>query len=582
MSTDLAEELSRQTRSLLSRFEARVSSFSHRQDLAGMTVPVCTEDASAFAREYFGEGEHLAIGIDGSMDFDERLQMLLFYANSTAYSCHFTVGESLRFQLDSTRRESKLAASAAVPLWAEDLASVFSDEPEVGIELEHSVDGIPNSFMTLGELYLAYLACENAKVLFLDRPISGTYSTLSRDARYLMKQGECRLQKWSKAHEISILDLNLAVNLGSPTMAVPVRSRFLHLAFLKELMGGVTNVAAICSRLGVTETAAKRAIKRIVKIDKQFGNELLADASEHRLVLRESASGYWERVLALTTAYARDVFSRKRHPLALGDEEYLTILDVNTAAFILLVAACHRARTSGTLIVGIAKDTTATDVFRAVLPYSASAGFVRLSSPPPRLKNDRAFLAILSSENPSIKTPWRTLSYDSAFSTIVDRDGRLVSARKVVSREQLFARSYFQLRTLNNDSSVRSPVFLFDRTYDSRYDESSSRDLMVEERSGETEVKAYFEGCNQSALSNLVLHILSMSDNPEVFEAYGHNQLLYLADKAVKAEVRMLKSSLRGVADLGVGAVSGRRRIFGLVTPYRQQRAEAEHARTRR
>jgi len=47
----------------------------------------------------------------------------------------------------------------------------------------------------------------------------------------------------------------------------------------------------------------------------------------------------------------------------------------------------------------------------------------------------------------------------------------------------------------------------------------------------------------------------------------------------VKAEVRMLRSSLRGVADLRVGGVSRRRKIFGLVTTYRQQRAEAEHAR---
>jgi hypothetical protein len=95
-------------------------------------------------------------------------------------------------------------------------------------------------------------------------------------------------------------------------------------------------------------------------------------------------------------------------------------------------------------------------------------------------------------------------------------------------------------------------------------------------------VRGYFEGREWSALSNLVLHILSMTDNPEVFEAFGHNQLLYLADKAVKAEVRMLRSSLRGVADLRVGGVSRRRKIFGLVTPYRQQRAEAEHARMRR
>ncbi|MGP8124499.1 MAG: hypothetical protein ACLQEQ_01325 [Nitrososphaerales archaeon] len=581
MSSEIAEDLSKQTRDLLSRFEARVSSFSRRQDLASLTVPSREQDAETFAEEFFGEGEHVATGIDGSMDFDERLQMILFYANATAYSCPFTVGERIRFDLSLAHREAKLAASAAVPLWAEDLSSVFSNEPEIDLELEHSMDRIPNSFMTLGELYLAYLACENARILFLDRPMSGTFSTLSRDARNLMRRGESKLGRWAQGTGVSMLDLYLAINLGSPAMTVPTRSRYLHLAVLKELLKGPATADAISSRLGTTEAATKRAMKRITKVDERFGNELLADAAEDRLDLRESAVGYWERVLAVSIKYAEDVFGRKRHPLALSSEEYLTILDVNAVCLFLLEAVCQRARKTGTLLIGIAKDTTATDVARAVLPYASSAGFVKLSSPPPRLKNDRAFLAILSSENPSIVTPWRTMSYDSAFSTIVEMNGSLMSARKVVSREQLFVRSYFQLRSLKTDPSVHSQVFLFDRAYDERYDLKGARSFKVEERSGETEVRGYFEGNDSSELSNLVLHILSMTDNPEVFEAFGHNQLLYLADKAVKAEVRMLRSSLRGVADLRVGGVSSRRKIFGLVTPYRQQRAEAEHARMR-
>lgn len=396
-----------------------------------------------------------------------------------------------------------------------------------------------------------------------------------------MRLGQSKLGRWAKGVRASMLDLNLAINLGPPSMTVPTRSRYLHLAILKELVKGPATAEEISSRLGISEAAVRRAMKRLIKIDERYGNELLADGTKDRLALDESAVGYWERVLAIAVTYAEDVFGRKRHPLALNSEEYLTILDVNTVALFLLEAVCQRARETGTLLVGIAKDTTATDVARAVLPYSSSAGFVRLSSQPPSLKSDRAFLAILSSENPSIRTPWRTMSYDSSFSTVVEKGGRLVSARKFVSREQLFVRSYFQLRTLKNDQSVRSPVFLFDRAYDPEYDAQCTRSFDVEEKGGETQVAGYFEGNDWSALSNLSLHILSMTDNPEVFEAFGHNQLLYLADKAVKAEVGMLRSSLRGVADLRVGSVSSRRKIFGLVTPYRQQRTDAEHARTR-
>ena len=581
MPSEMAIDLSRQTRDLISRFESRASSFSRRRDLAALTLPADVRGGEKTALELFGPGEHLATGIDGSMDFDERLQMILFYANATAYSCPFTVGEHIRFDLTAAHRDSKLGASAAVPLWAEDLSSVMSSEPEIDIDLEHSMERIPNSFMTLGELYLAYLSCEKAKLVFLDRPMSGTYSTLARDARLMLKRADNKLGKWSEEHPLSALDAYLAVSIGSPVMAMPTRPRYLHFALLKASIESPGNLAELSARLGATEPEVRRAGARLAKLDKQYGGAILAESSESRIKPRDEVAGYWERVMALSLQYARDVFSRTRHPLALGGDEYLTILDVNAVSFFLLEGVLQRARERGCLLIGIAKDTTATDVARSVLPFASAGGFVKLNSPAPMLKNDRAFLAILSAENPSILTPWRTVGYDGAFSTVVELDHELRSARKVVSREQLFVRSYFQLRTLKSDQSVRSQVFLFDRAFDPKYDTPAVRRFTVRERSGPTRIDGYFEGHDPSKLSNLCLCILSMNDNPEVFEAFGHNQLLYLADKAVKAEVRMLRSSLRGVADLRVGGVASRRKIFGLVTPYRQQRAEAEHARMR-
>jgi len=578
MSAELAEELSRQTKDLVSRFELSADAFRGRDDLARLLIPVDSIAAEDFARRLFGEGDHIATGIDGSMDFDERLQMILFYSNATAYSCPFSVGTHLHFDLAKAHRDVKLAASAAVPLWAEDLSRVFSREPEVDIELEHSMERIPNSFMTLGELYLALNACKTSKVIFLDRPLSGTFSTLSRDARNLLRRGESHLAAWAKKHPVSMMDIELAVNLGSPAMVVPSRQRFLQWAMIKILLNGPLSHGKLAASLKTKEADVQRAAKGIARLDSKYGGALLADSGS-RLELRDEVSGYWDRISALSLAYSSEVFSGKRHPLALDGDQYLTILDVNTVALFMLCMLYESARETGSLLIGIAKDTTATDITRAVLPFASAAGFVDLASSPPRLKNDRAFLAILSSENPSLRTPWRTMSYDSSYSTMVEIDGKLRSARKVVSRERLFARSFFQLRTSKTDPSVRSQVFLFDRLYDENLDSQGVRRFEVEEREETTVLEAYFEGSARSPISNLMLHVLSLNDNPEVFEAYGHNQLLYLADKAVKAEVRMLRSSLRGVADLRVGGVSTRRKIFGLATPYRQQRAEAEHAR---
>ncbi len=581
MSSDLAQELSQQTRELVARFESRANSFAGRVDLAKFAIPVDSPSAERLARDFLGEGELTATGIDGSMDFDERLQMMLFYANATAYSCPFTVGGRITFDLAQARRDSRMAASAAIPLWTEDLGSVMVDQPEIDIELEHSMERIPNSFMTLAELYLANLACERSKIIFLDRPMSGTFTSLSRDARLLLRRGGTNLLKWSKDSPVSPLDLYLSLQLGPPSAMIPGRDRYLRLAIVRELTSGPKKVSELAESLRVKESKIFKALKLLSGLGERYGGVMVAEVAAGEFGLAEGVGKFWERSCNLALGYSEAVFENRRHPLAVDKEEYLNILDVNSLSLILLWRLVQRAREMGVLLVGIAKDTTATDLARSVLPYAIENRLISVVSPPPKLKNDRAFLAILSAENPFILTPWRTPGYDSAYSTIVKVGQKFVSARKNVSRERLFVRSFFQLRTLRSDESVRSQVFLFDRPFDERYDQTSVRSFEVTERSGPVTIDAYFEGNDGSSLSNLVLHILSMNDNPEVFEAFGHNQLLYLADKAVKAEVGMLRSSLRGVADISAGRVSSRKRIFGLVTTYREQRSDSEHTRKR-
>ena len=61
----------------------------------------------------------------------------------------------------------------------------------------------------------------------------------------------------------------------------------------------------------------------------------------------------------------------------------------------------------------------------------------------------------------------------------------------------------------------------------------------------------------------------------------GHNQLLYLADKAVKNEVKMIRGLLRGVADLELGGLSRRQKIFTIARRFRDIRREVEGARER-
>ncbi len=584
MSTEIAEKLSRQTSELVSRFEKRVEAFSRREDLMGLTVKLDPPDAASFAKEYFGDGEHLATGIDGSMDFDERLQMMLFYSNATAYSCSFQVGNEVLFNLRGVKRDAKLSVSSAIPLWSEDFSDVLPDLPEVDIELEHSMERIPNAFMTLAELYLASGALEKSRIIFLDRPISGTYSTLSRDYRLMLMRNVSSLTRLVvNGQSVSLLDLYLGFSLGSPDMRLPRRPRFLKHSILRQLMKADLTFSQLAAVLSLSQKDVERAVAGIRKVDKRFEGALLADSSKNSIRLRTEVRDYWERLVALALNYPRLVFELGNHPLSLPNEEWLTVLDINAVSFLLLQHVCAVSRKKRALLIGIAKDTTATDITRAALPFAIETGKIRPKAPPPKLKNDRAFLTIFSSSNLDVKTPWRTFGYDSCFSTILFRGGdgtKFMAARKVVSREGLFVRGFFQSRTLRTDPHLRSPVFLFDRVQDERYD-STDTTLEVEERDGVAEIRPYFEPKGGSQVSNLALYIISMTDNPEVFEAFGHNQLLYLADKAVKAEVRLMRSSLRGVADLRVGSMSRRRQISGIASTYREQRFESEDARMR-
>jgi hypothetical protein len=204
------------------------------------------------------------------------------------------------------------------------------------------------------------------------------------------------------------------------------------------------------------------------------------------------------------------------------------------------------------------------------------------TGPIPALKNDKVFLAIISSVNyDSLRTPWRTIAYDYSFSTMIEENGKLRALRRSIAREKMFIKSYFQTRTFHVDPVARSPVFAYDRFLYPKYDEEFIKDIPVEQMGTVTTVKIFLEAFGTNFLDNLILAILSKSDNPEVIEALGHNQLLFLADKAVKAEIKTMKGLLRGVADLELGTLARKERFFTITRRYRDQRQEMEFARQR-
>ncbi|MGC8936946.1 MAG: hypothetical protein ACP5KV_06265 [Candidatus Methanomethylicaceae archaeon] len=274
------------------------------------------------------------------------------------------------------------------------------------------------------------------------------------------------------------------------------------------------------------------------------------------------------------------IFLSSDHPLLIkGSEEWLTVWDLNAVNLILIQML--RERSADVLFIGIAKDTTASDFISCVIPYAVSSGLMKGGGGLPAIRHDRAFLTILSGANPEIcPAPWRTISYDSCLTTMIFSD-RMRAARRRISMERQFVKAYFQLREFQGDRELRSPTFLYDRFFNPKYDSNFVVEMRAVE--GKTEITAtpYWEGEKDNPLDDLVLALLSASENPEVLEVMGHNQLLYLADKAVKTEIKLMKDLLRSVAELELGPLSRKYKLFAIARRFRDIRSEMERSRSR-
>jgi hypothetical protein len=586
----LAERLRKQTSDLASLFAGRIQELRNRENL----VPcIRCLGSSGMKRFFFEPGEYVAVGIDGSMDYEEILEMLLFYVCATGFRCSFSVGKEVNFSLNKVVRDKRLAASASVPLWTEDLFNVAADDSgSTEYDLARSAERIPYALMAMAELSLALKAVEDGEVrlLFLDRPIYGTFAPLAGDLRLLLARKSSVLFGRETAYgPLTYLDLSLAWVLGSGKKWVSERNRYMPFVAVQRLLQS-KNVPAqeLFRSLGVSDKAGKRLLKRLLQLHESSGKCLFAedvnlDEEDPVLTLNESVKDYWLRVKEASLSIVDMVFSSSEHPLMANEgESWLTVLDLNAVNLMLVHMLREKAFERRVLVVGIAKDTSASDYIRAVIPYAKMEGIIPKEEKLPSLRHDRAFLTILSSTNPELfKVPWRTMSYDSCFTTMIEGDENTPfrAARKVVSMERQFVKGYFQLREFQSDKEVRSPTFLYDRFYDSTFDDAFTVEAEALERGRKTLIRPYWEGKDENPLDTLVLCLLSKCDNPEVVEAIGHNQLLYLADKAVKNEVKMMKGMLRGVADLELGSLSRRQKIFTIARRFRDIRRETEGAR---
>jgi len=597
-----ALSLRRNTRQVLRVFEDRIRKAGGLKFLVDFFKCLRTEDKE-FGK-FFDDGVFRVIGIDGSMCVEERLELLLIYVCAAGYYGKIYVNDGvLKVDASGAEREEALKVSTSVPLWLEDLPNVnpSSVYALTDFDVKRSIESIPYALMTLSELILALdsVMSGDVKVIFLDRLLSGTYGPVSRDFRLMLRRGYSVLNGFNTPYgKVSMLDLHLSGFLGTGDEFIPKRGVYGAYALIKMLIDlkredkGI-RTSDVAGLMGVSVKEARGFINKVKKLDRHYDG-LLLDLSDNDeiLMVRDEVVDYWRRVWFATRKFADRIFSGEEHPLMLDNEgsRWITTLDINTINVYLLHKIVSDAVSNHKLVIGIAKDTSSTDIIRSVFPiYCKFHGKSRLTNISPlTFRSDKVLLSIISSSMyESIPTPWRVREYDYCFATLVYHEDPKRSdvfaraARKIIFREKLFVRGYFQLRSLEDDPSVRSAVFAYDRPFYPEFDSNLIVKFECLEGKRTSNIKPLLEVEENSFIGNLVLYILSQSDNPYVIEEMGHNHLLFLADKLVKVMAKRARDMLRGIADLDLGTIASKYKAYFSSRRFRDIRREAEHARER-
>ena len=273
----------------------------------------------------------------------------------------------------------------------------------------------------------------------------------------------------------------------------PARGEFLLPRVIMELErepGNSLTREEIAQRLGLTdEFHLSRLDKELEKGIRGSGEAKGAiTRKEKHFVLRPQFREIKERLTKLVEEVCGRMFSTDKNvsydERFKVDGRWITTNDLAFLSLMSLYMTIERCWKNRTLMIGVAKDTSARDLKRQVIPVlnhvgRFDGGFGDKGQDTP--DTDRMILQWVSlHEKERLFVPWATVEYDTAFKTIIphfERKPGLVSGarRNQISIERTFAKSYFQLCQAASDPKLRSNVLLYDRVIYPEFDKDSSQ-----------------------------------------------------------------------------------------------------------
>jgi len=562
------------------------------------------------AERFFGSGRVRFAAVDGSQD--QRLVSGLAVFWGGAYAVTGTVdltGEKPIVECATGFMERSRGVSSCVPIYVDRVPEVdqsvvalgSAGQVTVGRPLTEQavVDNstIASWIMTFSEFYLAYrmVVEEDVKVLLLDRSLSVTLNSLTYDTS--------RRSRWAAEgalHGVEVDGVPVDVNdlayarhhIVNPALGLPApRGDYIRYAliFFLQRSGRAMTPEEICQGLGIdgedrvrrAETYLERSVKEgyLQKTGDRF------EASPRYL-------GTWQRIRSLVDMIGNQLFEgMESNPMRLkkgGRYEWLTTQDIAFLTLFCLEMLIEECWSRNVLLLGITKDTTATDFKAHLAPVCGNEGIWPVDGEKLRAipSTDRMLLQAISVfAYRQVPVPWALVEYDTAFQTIVPDFKRRRShisggRRNRVGRERLFVKSYVQLDQSLRDPQFRSNVLFIDRL---AYPEYDGKHLVGfrQEYGGAVEpieVVLYSDKTVRNEVQNLVMVLLSSMGARSIPEVFGHNKPLFIADKVAKAQRRRLSGIVEGTGLWLMNSPRLRKFCFYMNT-FRERREEVEYAR---
>ncbi len=577
----------------------------------------------SFVDRFFGKRKLSFAGIDGTVLKHEVFDLVVFFAGAYSASGDIDISNTgdTRINYDEHYLERGLGVSSVLPVYINEVPLIDQtllirgDDGQIDDSITFSDTWVVDNaafadfLMGLAEFFLGYRLASSPNpvdILLFDRVFS------SEVASFYAETSDFRL---SLDHECGLIGYKIDGRpftktewvyarklLGNHDLATPpARGEFLLPRVIAELSEGpdiALTRQELVERLGLTDEF------HLSRLDKELEKGIRGSGEVKGIITRKDR--YFtllpqyremkERLTKLVEEVCGRMFSTDSK--VSFDERFkvggrwLTTNDLAFLSLISLYLMVEKCWENRTLLVGVAKDTSARDLKRQVLPvlnhvgrFKGSFGEKGQDTP----DTDRMILQwIALHEQDKLRVPWATVEYDTAFKTIVphfERRPGLVSGarRNQISLERTFAKSYFQLCQATSDPKLRSNVLLYDRLIYPEFDTDSEQlttlphDYENRPDSPESVDVLFYEGINNPVQSFIISIFYAMTSR-SVPDLFGHLRPLYIADKVAKYYFSQFKGMIESAGVWLVNRPDLREFLFYL-SSFRERRSSIEQTR---